>query len=158
MTNHNELHSTPELSEAEVTTSAQANNVTIIQRLGNFIDNYRQILNSMLFGLLAAIIVLGIYVLVLMPKPQQIGAVDVQMLMRDLTTTTFKTMVSNPNSPEETKQAAEQIKIGALKIEKAISIVATRDNIVLIQKQAFVYDKNVPDYTTEVRNEIARFK
>lgn len=122
------------------------------------IDNNRQLLNSIVFSLLCSVIVMTLYLTVIEKKVNKhIACVDVQSLMKDLTVSTFQQM--NGLSPDkQTTIAADNIKLGAAKVEQAIAMVAIKNNLVLIQKQALAYDKNVPDYTEVVRNEIKALK
>ena len=141
------------------------NNETIVQnekpksnRFMQIIDNNRQLLNSIVFSILCSVIVMTLYLTVIEKKiNKHIACVDVQSLMKDLTVSTFQQM--NGLSPDkQTMIAADNIKLGAAKVEQAIAIVAMKNNLVLIQKQALAYDKDVPDYTEVVRNEIKELK
>jgi hypothetical protein len=141
------------------------NNETIVQnekpksnRFMQIIDNNRQLLNSIVFSILCSVIVMTLYLTVIEKKiNKHIACVDVQSLMKDLTVSTFQQM--NGLSPDkQTMIAADNIKLGAAKVEQAIAIVAMKNNLVLIQKQALAYDKDVPDYTEVVRNEIKALK
>ena len=141
------------------------NNETIVQnekpksnRFMQIIDNNRQLLNSIVFSILCSVIVMTLYLTVIEKKiNKHIACVDVQSLMKDLTVSTFQQM--NGLSPDkQTMIAADNIKLGAAKVEQAIAMVAMKNNLVLIQKQALAYDKDVPDYTEVVRNEIKALK
>lgn len=141
------------------------NNETIAQnekpksnRFMQLIDNNRHLLNSIVFSILCSVIVMTLYLTVIEKKiNKHIACVDVQSLMKDLTVSTFQQM--NGLSPDkQTIIAADNIKLGAAKVEQAIAMVAMKNNLVLIQKQALAYDKDVPDYTEVVRNEIKALK
>lgn len=134
------------------------NNKSKSSRLMQFIDNNRQLLNSIVFSILCSVIVMVLYLTVIEKKiNKHIACVDVQVLMKDLTVSTFQQM--NGLSPDkQTTLAADNIKLGAAKVEQAIAMVAMKNNLVLIQKQALAYDKDVPDYTEVVRNEIKALK
>ncbi len=127
-------------------------------RFIQLIDNNRQLLNSIVFSILCSVIVMTLYLTVIEKKVNKhIACVDVQSLMKDLTVSTFQQM--NGLSPDkQTMIAADNIKLGAAKVEQAIAMVAIKNNLVLIQKQALAYDKDVPDYTEVVRNEIKALK
>lgn len=122
------------------------------------IDNNRQLLNSIVFSLLCSVIVMTLYLTVIEKKVNKhIACVDVQSLMKDLTVSTFQ-QINGLSPDKQTTIAADNIKLGAAKVEQAIAMVAIKNNLVLIQKQALAYDKNVPDYTEVVRNEIKTLK
>ncbi|HRG61596.1 MAG TPA: hypothetical protein PLP75_01110 [Burkholderiales bacterium] len=141
------------------------NNETIVQnekpksnRFMQIIDNNRQLLNSIVFSILCSVIVMTLYLTVIEKKiNKHIACVDVQSLMKDLTVSTFQQM-NGLNPDKQTMIAADNIKLGAAKVEQAIAMVAMKNNLVLIQKQALAYDKDVPDYTEVVRNEIKELK
>lgn len=141
------------------------NNETIVQnekpksnRFMQIIDNNRQLLNSIVFSILCSVIVMTLYLTVIEKKiNKHIACVDVQSLMKDLTVSTFQQM-NGLNPDKQTMIAADNIKLGAAKVEQAIAMVAMKNNLVLIQKQALAYDKDVPDYTEVVRNEIKALK
>lgn len=131
--------------------------ISIKKKFGNFLDNNSSLINTMVFSLLSSIIVLGIYVLFIAKHIEtRIGSVDLQLLMKEVTMSTFKQM-DGKDDAKQAQIAAQDIKTGSLKIEQAISIVAAKHNITLIQKQAFA-SENVTDYTSEVRSEIAKTK
>jgi hypothetical protein len=126
-------------------------------RLNSFLDNNSSLIVTVVFSLLSSIIILSIYVLFIAKHFEtKVGSVDLQSLMKEVTLSTFKQM----DGKDDTKQAqiaAQDIKNGSLKIEQAISIIAAKHNVTLIQKQAFA-SENVTDYTNEVRSEIAKTK
>lgn len=126
-------------------------------RLNNFLDNNSSLIVTMVFSLLSSIIVLGIYVLFIAKHFETtVGSVDLQSLMKEVTLSTFKQM-DGKDDAKQAQIAAQDIKNGSLKIEQAISIIAAKHNVTLIQKQAFA-SENITDYTNEVRNEIAKTK
>lgn len=128
-------------------------------RFNNFMNNNSQLMTTIVFSLLCSLIVLTLYIFVIAKRIEpQIGSVDVQSLMKDVTISTFKNMTASTDPDKQTQVAAENIKIGAERIEKAIAIVSQKHNLILIQKQAFGYDKNIVDYTSEVKNEINTLK
>ena len=126
-------------------------------RLNSFLDNNSSLIVTVVFSLLSSIIILSIYILFIAKHFEtKVGSVDLQSLMKEVTLSTFKQM----DGKDDTKQAqiaAQDIKNGSLKIEQAISIIAAKHNVTLIQKQAFA-SENVTDYTNEVRSEIAKTK
>lgn len=131
--------------------------ISLKSRLNNFLDNNSSLIVSIVFSLLSSIIVLGIYVLFIAKHFEtKVGSVDLQSLMKEVTLSTFKQM-DGKDDAKQAQIAAQDIKNGSLKIEQAISIIAAKHNVTLIQKQAFA-SENVTDYTNEVRNEIAKTK
>jgi Skp family chaperone for outer membrane proteins len=132
--------------------------LTLTKKLSIIMDNNRQIIISLVFGVLSSLIVLGLYIFLLSQhhKPT-VASVDVKTLMQEVTLSTFNAMDST-NEEKQAQVAADKIKSGAGKIEQALKLVAEKNNLILIQKQAFAYDSNVPDYTDEVRNEIKTLK
>lgn len=127
-------------------------------RFNSFMNQNGQLITTIVYSLLCSLVVLSLYVFVIAKRIEpQIGAVDVQSLMKDVTISTFKNM-TNVDADKQTQVAAENIKVGAERIEKAIAIISQKHNLILIQKQAFGYDKNIVDYTGEVKNEINTLK
>lgn len=119
-----------------------------------FIDSNAQLLVTIIFSLLSAIVILAIYVLFIAKHLEtKVGSVDVQQLMQEVTINTYKQM-SGKDDERQVQIAARDIKNGSAKIELAIANIAIKHDVILIQKQAFVYNKGILDYTSEVRNEI----
>lgn len=122
--------------------------------LTKFIDANGQLLVTIIFSLLSAIFILAIYVLFIAKHFEtKVGSVDVQQLMQEVTLNTYKQMAGKDDE-KQAQIAARDIKNGSAKIELAIANIATKNDVILIQKQAFVYNKGIVDYTSEVRNEI----
>lgn len=122
--------------------------------LVKFIDSNGQLLVTMVFSLLSAILILTIYVLFIAKHFEtKVGSVDVQQLMQEVTLNAYKQMAGKDDE-KQAQIAARDIKNGSTKIELAIANIATKNDVILIQKQAFVYNKGIVDYTGEVRNEI----
>ncbi|AUR52096.1 hypothetical protein [Aquella oligotrophica] len=123
-------------------------------RLANFINQNWQIIMTFVISLLSALIVLTFYILVVVKDINyQIVAIDLQSLMKEVTLKAFND-IDSASKDKQADVASNDIKQGAAKIEQAIAIVAGKCNCTIIQKQALAYDKNIPDYTNEVRNEI----
>ncbi len=126
----------------------------IREHLGNFINHNWQLIMTFIVSLLCALMVLTFYVLVVAKDMNhQIVAVDLQSLMKEVTLKAFND-IDSATKDKQADIASSDIKQGAAKIEQAIAIVAGKCNCTIIQKQALAYDKNIPDYTNEVRNEI----
>lgn len=126
----------------------------IFNKFNTLVSNNWQLIMTFMISILSALIVLAFYVLVIAKETNhQVVAVDLQSLMKEVTLKAFNDIDSS-DKDKQSDVAALDIKKGAAKIEKAIEIVAVKCNCTIIQKQALAYDKNVPDYTNEVRNEI----
>lgn len=127
-------------------------------RINGIIQRNMNTLITIIISLICSLCVLCFYAYFNAKHQQRVGMVDLQSLMSNVTISTFKQIENNSDPDKQTQIAADNIKIGALKIEKAIEIVALRHNLILVQKQAIAYDKNIHDYTQEVKNEIANIK
>lgn len=129
-----------------------------ISNVKSFFNDNSSILVTIIFSLLSAIIVLTFYVFVVAKRIEpQIGSVDLQSLMKDITMSTFK-QIDGKDDAQQEKIAANLIKNGSLRLEEAIQTVSIKHHVILIQKQAFVSKNNIVDYTNEVCNEIAKSK
>lgn len=128
--------------------------IGLIKKLNLSISNNWQLIMTFLISMLTALIVLAFYIFVLAKSTNhQIVTVDLQSLMKEVTLKAFNDFDA-ASKDKQSEVASTDIKRGAARIEKAIEIVAIKCNCTIIQKQALAYDKNVPDYTNEVRNEI----
>ena len=117
-----------------------------------FIENNRIVITSLVFGVLSSVVVLGAYVGFIAPRINQtIATVDIQTLMQEVTLSTFKDMTGL--SPDKQSDLAKNnITQAGHRMEQALALISERNHVVLIQKQALAFDKNVPDFTDEVRN------
>ena len=117
-----------------------------------FIENNRIVITSLVFGVLASVVVLGTYVGFIAPRINKtIATVDIQTLMQEVTLSTFKDMTGL--SPDKQADLAKNnITQAGHRMEQALAIISERNHVVLVQKQALAFDKNVPDFTDEVRN------
>jgi len=130
------------------------NKSTMREKVSNFINLNWQIIMTFVISLLSALMALTFYILVVAKDMNhQIVAVDLQSLMKEVTLKAFND-IDSANKDKQADVASNDIKQGAARIEQAIAIVAEKCNCTIIQKQALAYDKNIPDYTNEVRNEI----
>lgn len=136
----------------------QQNKKSLMSKIDGFIDNNRMVVTSLVFGLLSAIIVLGLYIGFIANRVnKQIATVDIQSIMQDVTVKTFNQM-SGLTPDKQSEVAKSNVTIAGRKLEQAMAIIAEKNNLVLVQKQALAYDKNVPDYTEAVKNEINLLK
>lgn len=131
---------------------------SLLNKLNDFFQRNMNLFVTIVISLICSLFVLCFYIYVNSKHQQRFGTVDLQSLMSSVTISAFKQIENNNDPDKQTKIAAENIKAGATKIEKAIEIVALKHNLILIQKQAVAYDKNLHDYTAEVKNEIANIK
>ena len=124
------------------------NNETIVQnekpksnRFMQIIDNNRQLLNSIVFSILCSVIVMTLYLTVIEKKiNKHIACVDVQSLMKDLTVSTFQQM-NGLNPDKQTMIAADNIKLGAAKVEQAIAMVAMKTTWYLFKSKPWLMIK-----------------
>lgn len=137
---------------------ANGNKLSFGMKFNNFIENNRVVITSLIFGLLSSVIVLGTYVGFIEPKINKtIATVDIQTLMQEVTFTTFKDMAGL--TPEKQSDLAKtNITQAGKKMEQALAFISEKNHVILVQKQALAFDKNVPDYTDEVRNALKVLK
>lgn len=123
-----------------------------------FIENNRIVVTSLIFGVLSSVVVLGTYVGFIAPRINKtVASVDIQTLMQEVTLATFKEM-TGLTPDKQSDLAKNNISQAGNRIEKALALISDRNNVVLVQKQALAFDKNIPDYTDEVRNALKVLK
>jgi len=132
--------------------SASQHKLSFGMKFNLFIENNRIVITSLVFGVLASVVVLGTYVGFIAPRINKtIATVDIQTLMQEVTLSTFKDMTGL--SPDKQSDLAKSnITQAGHRMEQALAIISERNHVVLVQKQALAFDKNVPDFTDEVRN------
>ena len=132
--------------------SASQHKLSFGMKFNLFIENNRIVITSLVFGVLASVVVLGTYVEFIAPRINKtIATVDIQTLMQEVTLSTFKDMTGL--SPDKQSDLAKSnITQAGHRMEQALAIISERNHVVLVQKQALAFDKNVPDFTDEVRN------
>lgn len=127
-------------------------------KFNNFVESNRIVITSLIFGVLASVLVLGTYVGFIAPRVNKtIATVDIQTLMQEVTLTTFKDM-AGLTPDKQADLAKTNITQAGQRMEHALVLIAEKNHVILVQKQALAFDKNVPDYTDEVRNALKVLK
>ena len=145
---------TPRYRNEERKTSRPSNQskLSFGMRFNLFIENNRIVITSLVFGVLSSVVVLGTYVGFIAPRINQtIATVDIQTLMQEVTVATFKDM-TGLTPDKQADLAKNNITQAGHRMEQALELISERNHVVLVQKQALAFDKNIPDFTVEVRN------
>lgn len=129
-----------------------------MNKIKQFFSNNIMLVNSILMSLIISLLVVSLYSQFVTKKSiQKIGTVDIQFIMKGITDKAWHAVESAPNQ-DISKLAGNIFKVNSIKLEAAIQQVATKHNVILVQKQAIVNYSNVPDYTKEVANEMQKIQ